>query len=145
MVWVQFNLIRMPIICVPCIRFVLLKYWRMVRVLLVGGVVGLDFCWNTESGVWISMGTISTFNHNIKPPMNIMCIQKYHQHHKHHINTVHQNFTWKLNAGKNHKMIFLFIKEYIHWKHQLPISPATIGRRLQPLIYRLQPKGISTP
>jgi hypothetical protein len=40
-------------------------------------------------------------------------------------------------------MIFLFIKEYIHWKQQLPISPATIGRRLQPPIYRLQPKGSS--
>jgi hypothetical protein len=56
---------------------------------------------------------------------------------------VHQNFTWNPNVGKNHEMIFLSIKEYINWKHQLPISPTTIERSLQPPIYRLQPEGIS--
>jgi hypothetical protein len=61
--------------------------------------------------------------------------------HKHHINTVYQNFTGKPNVGENHIMIFLFITEYIHWKHQLPISLATTGRRLQPPVYRLQPEG----
>jgi hypothetical protein len=40
-------------------------------------------------------------------------------------------------------MIFLFVKEYIHWKRQLPISLATTGRRLQPPIYKLQPEGSS--
>jgi hypothetical protein len=63
--------------------------------------------------------------------------------HKQHINTIHRIFTWKPNVGKNHRMIFLFVKEYIHWKHQLPISPATTGRRLQHPIYRLQLEGSS--
>jgi hypothetical protein len=43
--------------------------------------------------------------------------------------------------GENHIMIFLYIKEYIHWKHQLSNSSTVTGRRLQPPIYRLQPEG----
>jgi hypothetical protein len=46
-------------------------------------------------------------------------------------------------CGRKPHNVFLFIKEYIHWKHQLPISLATTGRRLQPPIYRLQPEGSS--
>jgi hypothetical protein len=63
--------------------------------------------------------------------------------HKQHINTVHRSFMWKPNEGKKHGMIMLFFKECIHWKHQLPISPAINRRRLQTPIYRLQPKGTS--
>jgi hypothetical protein len=43
--------------------------------------------------------------------------------------------------GENHKMLSYIYQEYIHWKHQLPNSPAKTGRRLQPPIYRLQPEG----
>jgi hypothetical protein len=46
-------------------------------------------------------------------------------------------------CGRKPHNDFLIVKEYIHWKHQLPISPATTGRRLQPPIYRLQPEGSS--
>jgi hypothetical protein len=71
----------------------------------------------------------------------------YHKHHnsmhRHHINAIHHNFMWKSNAGENHRMLFLFIKEYIHWKHQLPISPYTTRMRLQPPIYNMQPEGSS--
>ena len=43
--------------------------------------------------------------------------------------------------GENHGMLSYISKEYIHRKYQLPNSLATTGRRLQPPIYRLQPKG----
>jgi hypothetical protein len=43
--------------------------------------------------------------------------------------------------GENHGMLSYISKEYIHWKHQLPNSPAPTRRRLQPPIYRLQPEG----
>jgi hypothetical protein len=33
----------MPVICMPCIRVVMSKSWRMARLLLVSSVVGLDF------------------------------------------------------------------------------------------------------
>jgi hypothetical protein len=63
--------------------------------------------------------------------------------HIHHINLVQHNFTWKPNAGKNHIILFLFIKECIHWKHQVPIYPATNGRMIQPPIYRMKSEGSS--
>jgi hypothetical protein len=45
-------------------------------------------------------------------------------------------FTWKPNAGENHKCFFLYVfKNYIHWKHQLPFSPVATGRRLRPPIF----------
>jgi hypothetical protein len=50
---------------------------------------------------------------------------------------------WKSNVGKKRIMVFLFVKYYIHSKHQIPISPYTTGMRLQPPIYRLQPEGSS--
>jgi hypothetical protein len=43
--------------------------------------------------------------------------------------------------GENHIMISYIYQEFIHRKNQLPNSPATSGRRLQPPIYKLQPKG----
>jgi hypothetical protein len=89
------------------------------------------------------MITMNTFNHNIKTPINIISIQYIINTIIQCINIVHQYFMWKPNAGENRRMFLLFIKEYIHRKQQHPISPATTGRRLQPPIYRLQPKGSS--
>jgi hypothetical protein len=60
---------------------------------------------------------------------------------RHHIKyTVHQNLRGNPN-GRKPQNAFLYIKDYIHWKHQLPNSPATTRRRLQPPIYRLQLEG----
>ena len=40
---------------------------------------------------------------------------------------------WKPKSGENHGMLFLYVlKNYIHWKHQLPLFSAATGRRLQP-------------
>jgi hypothetical protein len=46
----------------------------------------------------------------------------------------------KPNGRKPHND-FLYIKDCIHRKNQLPNSLAPTGRRLKPPIYRLQPKG----
>jgi hypothetical protein len=43
--------------------------------------------------------------------------------------------------GENHKTISYISKYYIHRKHQLPNSLEPTGRRLQPIIYKLQPEG----
>jgi hypothetical protein len=43
---------------------------------------------------------------------------------------------WKPKVGENHGMVFLYVlKNYIHWKHQLPFFLAATGRRLQPPIF----------
>jgi hypothetical protein len=41
--WGQLNLLLMLVIIMPCIGVVMSKSRRMAGVLLVGGVVGLDF------------------------------------------------------------------------------------------------------
>ena len=66
--------------------------------------------------------------------INQQCITNNHRY------IVHQNLRGNSNDKKPHKFL-LYIKDYIHRKHQLPNSLAPTGRRLQPLIYRLQPKG----
>jgi hypothetical protein len=55
--------------------------------------------------------------------------------------TVHKRFLRGNPNGRKPQNAFLYIKDYIHRKHQLPNSPAPTGRRLQPPIYRLQPEG----
>jgi hypothetical protein len=70
----------------------------------------------------------------------------YHEHINISGITTHQihstpEFTWKKKWEKTTKCFLIYFQEYIHWKHQLPNSTATIERRIQPPIYRLQPKG----
>jgi hypothetical protein len=40
--------------------------------------------------------------------------------------------------GENQIILSYISKDYIHRKHQLPNYPAPTGRRLHPLVYRLQ-------
>ena len=43
--------------------------------------------------------------------------------------------------GENHKILSYIYQEFIHRKNQLPNYTVATVRRLQPPIYRLQPKG----
>jgi hypothetical protein len=52
-------------------------------------------------------------------------------------------FTWKPNAGENHRMFFLYVfKNYIHWKHQLSLfSSSNQKEATTPYVLQIQPEG----
>jgi hypothetical protein len=62
-----------------------------------------------------------------------------------HIHTIHNTpiFTWKPNVGENHKILFLYVKNYIQGSTNFQFSSSNWKEAPTPWFLRLQNQGSS--